>query len=281
MGATTTCLAGMFLPLLAMGQFTDEADRIVFVPTPGDVMVIPRPTEVFRDSQKITTLAEGTLVMFHRQRGEKVYISFNQDGKTVKGWVDEEVLVAPRAPNYRENGEARSSGERNDPEKVLGYWHEVYRERNGREVKGKERMYFYFTREMIFEQKPSRARRNRRPREHQYQLDPASDPKQLDLISTAAGKVSIRPGIYKLKGDDTLIWCYHDSYAETEEDRPSDFTTSPGDLATLVVLKGFDPAQLARRRAQEQQDGAEFGGSGGFAPLGPPNALELEALNGK
>jgi uncharacterized protein (TIGR03067 family) len=68
-------------------------------------------------------------------------------------------------------------------------------------------------------------------------IDPATNPKQIDLIGTEGeNKGKAAQGIYKLDGD-ILTICY----TMPGKERPTGFESKPGSEATLVVWKRGKP----------------------------------------
>jgi uncharacterized protein (TIGR03067 family) len=69
-----------------------------------------------------------------------------------------------------------------------------------------------------------------------YKLDPAKQPKTIDLTTEVKGKTIQWTGIYQLNGD-TLRICA----SEKGKDRPTEFTCPKGSRLTLYVLKRVKP----------------------------------------
>lgn len=237
MVSSTICLANALFPLLAIGQFMDDPDRIVLVPRPGDAIVIPGVTEVFDGTQQVATLAEGTTVRFIRRRDKKLYVSFRQDGKRTRGWVDESVLIAPRSRSVSYPKRPRTSAQAGDMPSLLGQWQEIYSEQNGQMAKFEQLKLITITDSKVIEQNPLRANRPTRPKQFSYLVDASETPKQFDLIRSVRGQLYSRAGIFTLKDDDTLIWCYPKTFTPTAENRPSEFVSQRGDGMVLVMLK--------------------------------------------
>jgi uncharacterized protein (TIGR03067 family) len=115
-----------------------------------------------------------------------------------------------------------------DRERLQGTWLGVSLEDEGKKVPEKEVKAKGF--EMVFAGNKVTIPIKGESKEFEYKLDPAKNPKQIDLL---LGKGKTARGIYLLEGD-TLKLCVE---KDPDGQRPSKFASTAGTTRILIVLK--------------------------------------------
>jgi uncharacterized protein (TIGR03067 family) len=125
-------------------------------------------------------------------------------------------------------GGAKEGTAKADLERLQGTWELVSMEMGDREVPAEEIKGFTL---VIKDDQATLSDGKGRTQEAVLKLDPAKDPKEIDMAVNEDGKDEVHKGIYKLKGD-TLTLCK----SHPPDERPGAFGTKEGSKWPAVFV---------------------------------------------
>lgn len=123
--------------------------------------------------------------------------------------------------------EAKEKAVKEEMKKLDGTWDVIHLERAGQKLPMEKWKALNF--QVVFADKKMTSKMGGGSSEATYQLDPAKNPKEIDIIEK---NTKTEKGIYKLEGD-TLTVCA----SESNGDRPTEFATRSGTSSLMMVLK--------------------------------------------